>query len=128
MRGVQAARAGDGAEDGVIADVVAVAEMGGEQGFGHFGRASKRGRPADQAVGIDATGRAADPVEAKRHAFGIADFGNGIIETPRPVLATELTDYVIRARHPEAGHVRVEQERTPGQLIEQVRAAPHGTE
>ena len=128
LDGIQAAGSSDGAQHRVIADIVAVAEMRGEQGFRHFCRASKRGCPADQAVGVDAAGRAADPIEAERHAFGVADLGDRIIETSRSILATEFADNVIRAGHAEPGHVRIEEEWTPGQLIKQVWTAPHGAE
>src|SRR3984957_717879 len=44
----------------------------------------------------------------------------------RALLAAEFADHVVRARRAVARHVRVEQERPPGELEQEVRPAAEG--
>ena len=125
---IQTAGSGDHAQHGMVADVVTVGEMGGEEGLGDLGRSTALAGPADEAMRIDAAGRSADPVEAERNALRVADIGDGGVQAAGPVLAAEFADDVVRPGHPDAGHIGVEQERAPGKVEQQVRSPAHGPE
>ena len=51
------------------------------------------------------------------------DLGDRAIEPPRPVLAAEFAHHVVRPRHAQPRHVRVQQEGPPGQVDQQIRPA-----
>ena len=92
----------------------------GEQRLHHRVGAAEAGRVAHQPMRIDAGRRAADAVEAEQDALGAADLGDRGVQPPRPILAAEFADHVVRPRHAGARHVGIEQERPPGQVEQQV--------
>ena len=75
---------------------------------------------------IDAVRGTADAIEPEQHSLGTADLGNRAVEPARTVLASKLPDDIVGPRHAATRHVRIEQERTPAQLREQVRAPAQG--
>ena len=97
--------------------------MGGEEGHGHRIGAALAGGEADEAVGIDGGGGAADALEMEGDALCAADLGDGGVETAGALLAAELAHDVVAAGHAEAGHVGVQQEGVPGQRGGDVRPA-----
>ncbi len=120
--GVEALLGRDAQERRGLADVHALAEVGAEQRVHQgFHRAVLARRPAQQPVRVHALRDAADEVEAERDALAAAEFGDAVVQPPRPVLAAELAQQPVLARHAARRDVGVEQEGPPRQVDLQVR-------
>ena len=125
-RGVEADGGGDFDQNRGVAGVSAIGEVADEQGVDQGASQTEAGGEADETVGVDRGGGAANEVEAEGDALGAADFGDGGVETAGAILAAELADDVFRARNAGGGHVGVEQEGPPGKVEGEVGAAAQG--
>ena len=114
---------GDGGENAMLADIVAVREMRGEQGLDRIVGHAIAGGVAHQPVRIDGGRRAADTIEAESQTFLPPDIGDRRVQAAGAVLAAEFPDDVVGPGHAQARHIGVQQEGAPDQLERDIRAA-----
>ena len=112
----------------MVANVVALGEMDGEQSFHDGVGTAVTGGQAHQPVGVNRGRGAPDAIEGKGDALALAEFADGRIQAFGAFLAAEFADHVIRAGHAASGHVGVQQEGPPGQIEQQIGAAVEGAQ
>ncbi len=118
---IEAALGRDIGEDGLVADVAALLEIGAEQRFDQRIRLAVQGRVADQAVRVAGVRRAPDAVEGEGDVLASARRGDRRIDAAGMGRIAELGGEIVGPRHAALRHVGVELEGAPGDRHGEVR-------